>query len=154
MTSFDATRPHLLIVSDDTGLATFLTEGLVVAGFWTSTIASALQALEVFRLRTFDLIIVDAALQGLGALEFLARLRSTHRSTGEPLSDRPAIVIAESSREMTEAEAFGAGAIGIVFAPFEIDELALALFATVRAWRDSHPGALWADELAQQTGPS
>jgi len=151
MTVSDSTRPHVLIVSDDTGLATFLTEGLVVAGFWTSTIASALQALEVFRLRTFDLIIVDAALQGLGAIEFLTRLRSRQRATGETLSDRPAIVIAESSREMTEAEAVDVGAVGIVYAPFEIDELALALFATVRAWRDAHPEADWADELAQRS---
>ena len=150
MTYSDSTRPHVLIVSDDAGLATFLTEGLMVAGFWTSTIASALQALEVFRLRTFDLIIVDAALQGLGAIEFLTRLRGKQRSTGVPLSDRPVIVIAESSREMTDAEATTSGAIGIVYAPFEIDELALALFTTVRAWRDAHPGAPWADELAQQ----
>src|SRR5215204_5867380 len=58
-------RPHILIVSDDTGLSSFLGEGLMIAGFWTSTVASALQAIEVFRLRTFDLIIVDAALDGL-----------------------------------------------------------------------------------------
>ncbi|MEZ4624469.1 MAG: hypothetical protein R2843_06700 [Thermomicrobiales bacterium] len=66
-------RPHVLIVSDDQGLAEFLSEGLTIAGFWTSVIASALQTLEVFRLRTFDLIIVDAALDG-------ARRRTTTRS--------------------------------------------------------------------------
>ena len=150
MTFSDSTGPLLLIVSDDPGVASILTEGLLIAGFWTSTIASALQALEVFRLRTFDLIIVDAALQGLGAKEFLTRLRGNQRSTGAPLSERPAIVIAESSREMTETEAIDAGAIGIVYAPFEIYDLALALFTTVRSWRDAHPNAPWADELAQQ----
>ena len=143
-------RPHLLIVSDDTGLASFLGEGLMIAGFWTSTVASAIQAIEVFRLRTFDLIIVDAALDGLGAGEFLRRLRSTHRATGNPLSNRPAIVIAATAGEMSADEALAAGADQIVFAPFEIDEIALLLFASVQAWRNVHPGEPWADELAQQ----
>ena len=143
-------RPHILIVSDDTGLSSFLGEGLMVAGFWTSTVASALQAIEIFRLRTFDLIIVDAALDGLGAGEFLRRLRSVQRSTGNPLSDRPAIVIAAAREEMTETHAFEAGAEKIVYAPFEIDEIALSLFTSVQEWRDAHPGAPWADELAQQ----
>jgi DNA-binding response OmpR family regulator len=59
-------RPHVLIVSDDTGLAGFLGEGLIYAGLWTSTIASAMQVLEVFRLRTFDAMILDAALGHIG----------------------------------------------------------------------------------------
>src|SRR5215218_3412 len=143
-------RPHILIVSDDTGLSSFLGEGLMIAGFWTSTVASALQAIEVFRLRTFDLIIVDAALDGLGAGEFLRRLRSVQRTTGNPLSNRPAIVIAATRVEMTEDEALEAGADRIVYAPFEIDEIALLLFGSVQAWRDAHPDAPWADELAQQ----
>src|SRR3954468_22746117 len=143
-------RPHILIVSDDTGLSSFLGEGLMIAGFWTSTVASALQAIEVFRLRTFDLIIVDAALDGLGASEFLRRLRSTQRATGNPLSDCPAVVIAATTEEMSEDEALAAGANQIVFAPFEIDEIALLLFASVQAWRDAHPSEPWADELAQQ----
>ena len=51
-------RPHVLIVSDDPDLAEFLVEGLPLGGFWTSAIANGLQALEVFRLRQFDLIVV------------------------------------------------------------------------------------------------
>jgi len=143
-------RPHLLIISDDTGLSSFLGEGLMIAGFWTSTVASALQAIEVFRLRTFDLIIVDAALDGLGSGEFLRRLRAVQRATGNPLSNRPALVIAASTEEMTDVEALEAGANQIVFAPFDIDEIAMLLFASVEAWRDEHPGEPWADELAQQ----
>ena len=61
-------RPHVLIVSDDPELTAFLGEGLVYAGFWTSAIASAVQALEVFRLRSFDVLVLDAALGGIGAI--------------------------------------------------------------------------------------
>ena len=38
-------RPHVLIVSDDEDLSAFL--GLVYGGFWTSTVASGIQTLEV-----------------------------------------------------------------------------------------------------------
>ena len=52
-------RPHVLIVTDDPSLSEFLGEGLVMGGFWTSVISHGLQVLEVFRLRSFDLIVVD-----------------------------------------------------------------------------------------------
>jgi len=86
-------RPHLLIVTDDRDLADFLGEGLVHAGFWTSVIASAIQTLEVFRLRTFDLAIVDASLSGLGAIELVRRLRSTD-DTAATRTDIPIMLIA------------------------------------------------------------
>ncbi len=60
-------RPHILIVSDDLDLSQFLQEGLMYAGFFTTVVASALQTLELFRLRTFDLMMIDALLEGLGA---------------------------------------------------------------------------------------
>jgi len=134
-------RPHVLIVSDDPDLSGFLSEGLVLAGFWTSVIASALQTIEVFRLRTFDVAIVDAALQGLGAAEMIRRL--------SPITNRPMIAIASSPAEMTEPEAQHLGFISLLYPPIEIEDLALALFALVSAWRTSHPGEPWADEAAQ-----
>ena len=71
-------RPHVLIVSDDLDLSQFLRDGLTIAGFWTSVVASALQTLELFRLRTFDLMLLDALLEGLGFEELLQRLRSAN----------------------------------------------------------------------------
>lgn len=144
-------RPHVLIVSDDQELSSFLAEGLLIAGFWTSVIASALQTLEVFRLRTFDLIVVDAALEGLGARQLLLRLL---RTTGEepPLTDRPLVVIAGSPEELDRSEAGALGAIGVYYPPIDLEPLALDFFTIVRAWRDAHPDAPWADEAAQENG--
>lgn len=141
-------RPHVLIVSDDTGLAGFLTEGLMIAGFWTSVIASALQTLEVFRLRTFDLVIVDAALDGLGADQLLKRLLGVE-GTNEPLTDRPVVILAGSPGEMSEERARDLGALAILYPPVDIEPLALQLFAWIEAWRTAHPDAPWADEQAQ-----
>lgn len=141
-------RPHVLIVSDDQGLSAFLSEGLVIAGFWTSVIASALQTIEVFRLRTFDAVIVDAALDGLGAEQLMLRLLGeTGRSA--PITNRPLVVIAGSPDEMTDERAARLGALKVYYPPLDIEPLALDLFAIVAAWREAHPDEFWADEAAQ-----
>jgi two-component system phosphate regulon response regulator PhoB len=142
-------RPHILIVSDDQELTDFLGEGLVYAGFWTSTIASAVQALEVFRLRSFDAMLLDAALGGIGALELLRRLRGrTDRVSTIERTDIPILVLAGSEREMTENTALEGGADELVVAPIELDALASRIGRAVASWRDAHPGRPWADEAA------
>jgi DNA-binding response OmpR family regulator len=142
-------RPHVLIVSDDRDLTDFLSEGLVYAGFWTSAIASALQALEVFRLRSFDVMVLDAALGGIGSVEFLRRLRGrSDRATATERTDIPILVIAASNNELDAAAAERAGADRVIEAPFELEELAAEIARSVSAWRASHPGRRWADDAA------
>lgn len=142
-------RPHLLIVTDDRDLADFLGEGLVHAGFWMSVIASAIQTLEVFRLRTFDLAIVDASLSGLGAIELVRRLRSTD-DTAATRTDIPIMLIAGDAAEVESDALSLAGADGLLLPPLELDELAIGLFAVVDHWRATHPDRPYADELAQR----
>jgi DNA-binding response OmpR family regulator len=145
-------RPHILIVSDDLDLCQFLAEGLVYGGFWTSTIASALQTLEVFRLRTFDVALVDAELQGMAAPELIRRLRgrTLDREQVRPITDIPLLVITGSE---TEAETFrreGAGEDAVLQPPIDLEELVPRLHQIVRDWRAAHPGRPWADEAAQR----
>ena len=142
-------RPHVLIVSDDPELTGFLGEGLIYAGFWTSTIASAVQALEVFRLRSFDVMVLDAALGGMGAIELLRRLRGrSDRATTAERADIPILVIAASSDEMDPVLAEQAGAEGVIVAPIELEQIAVDLERAVSAWRALHPDRKWADEAA------
>ena len=139
-------------VSDEQ-LAAFLGEGLVYAGFWTSAISSAVQALEVFRLRSFDVMVLDAALGGIGALELLRRLRGkSDRATTTERTDIPILVIAASSGELDLNVAKRSGADGVILAPIELEQLALDLGRAVSAWRASHPDRKWADEAALGTG--
>ncbi len=145
-------RPHVLIVSDDPELTAFLGEGLVYAGFWTSAIASAVQALEVFRLRSFDVMVLDAALGGIGALELLRRLRGrSDRAATEERTDIPILVIAASSSELDPGLAQRAGADQVIFAPIELEELAADLGRAVADWRTAHPDRKWADEVALES---
>jgi DNA-binding response OmpR family regulator len=142
-------RPHVLIVSDDPELTAFLGEGLVYAGFWTSVIASAVQALEVFRLRSFDVMVLDAALGGIGAVELLRRLRGrSDRATTAERTDIPILIIAASSDELGPILAEQVGADGVVLAPIELEQLAVQLGRAVTTWRAVHPDRKWADEAA------
>jgi DNA-binding response OmpR family regulator len=143
-------RPHVLIVSDDLDLSQFLQSGLTVAGFWISTVASAVQTLEVFRLRTFDIMVIDALLEGLGAEEVVRRLRAVDPVTKRVRTDIPIFVIAGSREEISTEDAIAMGADDVRFPPIEIESLALDLFSSIRQWRDAHPDRPWADELAQR----
>lgn len=146
-------RPHVLIVSSDDDLADFLGEGLVYAGFWTSTIASAMQVLEVFRLRSFDVMLIDATLGGIGARELLLRLRGlSPRSSGAARSDIPALLIADNPEEVSP-ELVGDDLVsGLLVAPLEIEQIGQEITSVLAAWRVAHPDRPWADEAA--LGPS
>jgi DNA-binding response OmpR family regulator len=143
-------RPHILIVSDDPDLSGFLSEGLTLGGFWTSVIASGLQVLDVFRLRTFDLAILDAALKGMGTIEVVRRLRSRQAETGGHIVDIPLLIVAGGMDEIDPEEVVDAGADGLLLPPLELEELVPAIFRIVNEWREEHPDRPWADQAAQR----
>jgi DNA-binding response OmpR family regulator len=142
-------RPHVLIVTDDPDLSAFLAEGLVYGGFWTSTVASGIQTLEVFRLRSFDLALVDAALRDIGAAEVVRRLRGrSDRSAGTgPRTDIPILLIAASPKELESIDVDAAGFDGTLVAPLDLEQLVPRLHVIVSEWRAAHPGRPWADAL-------
>ena len=144
-------RPHVLIVSDDPGLREFLGEGLVYGGFWTSVVASAIQALEVFRLRSFDLVLVDAALAGVDGLELVRRLRgrSPRGRPGAARTDVPLLLVAGGPDEMDPVAAAEAGADAVLAAPIELEEAASTLREIVVTWRRLHPDRPFADAAAR-----
>lgn len=148
-------RPHVLIVSSDEDLQAFLTEGLVLGGFWVSSVASGLQAVEVFRLRSFDLVLVDTAVQGFGGAEVVRRLRRNQQAGGRvaaaPLTDVPILLISGAPGELGEGDAIAAGADGLLTPPIELADLIPYLFDVVDRWRVAHPDRPWADTAAQAT---
>jgi CheY-like chemotaxis protein len=146
-------RPHVLIVSDDTSLSTFLEEGLPLGGFWTSVIASGLQALEVFRLRQFDLIVIDWSLQSFGAQEFLRRLRgvSTRTTSTESRTGAPAVIISEAPVDLPVEEQARLGISRMLRAPLEIDEVARELHMVFQEWRRAYPDAPLSDDPSRAT---
>lgn len=146
-----STRPHVLVVSSDLGLSAFLNEGLVIGGYWVSVVGSAVQVLEVFRLRSFDLVVIDAALGGIGAIELVRRLRgrSNRAASDQPRTDVPIAVLAADRSEIDHDAALATGAEAVIYAPIDLNDLVPRLHRMVRVWRDAHPDRPYADQIAQ-----
>lgn len=145
-------RPHVLIISDEPELTTFLTEGLPLGGFWTSVIASGLQALEVFRLRQFDIVLLDADLGNFRASEFLRRLRGVSDLDANAPVRTQAPVVVLSSHEMNDPQLLRED-LGIMLrmqAPIELDDLVRELHEAFARWQQDHPEILLADSSARR----
>ncbi len=147
-------RPHILILTDDPDLRDFLGQGLLMAGFWTSTIASGIQAIEVFRMRRFDLIVIDAHIRGLSALEIVRRLRGTGKRGSDPLTRIPIAIIDADVDRTAREELSRTGDFDFLDPPLELDDVVIRLMASVAAWRADNPEEPWADaSVPQSRGP-
>lgn len=149
-----AARPHVVVISDDRDLQDFFVHGLLMAGFWTSAIASGIQAIEVYRMRRFDLILIDAHIAGLPAVEIIRRLRGRSVRGREGLTLVPVLVVGADSELSGRDRYLQAGVEGFVDPPVELEEVAVRLMAVVAKWRTAHPDEPWADApLSQSPGP-
>ena len=141
-------RPHVLIVTDDQGLADFLGEGLMMGGFWTSVIHHGLQVLEVFRLRRFDLVVVDRDLGTFDPLELIERLRgvSEHSVHGDVRTTAPIVIMASIDPDISLDERERLDIAAIMQAPVELEDVVQTLHRVFADWRAKHPDAPLADE--------
>jgi DNA-binding response OmpR family regulator len=147
-----AHRPHVLVISHDVGLVEFLTEGLVIGGFWVSSVSGGILTLEVFRLRSFDLVLMDTDLPGLATTDLLGRLRATAgEDAGRRTIDLPILMVAGSAGAHDADFWRRAGADGSLVPPLDLDDLVPRLHTVVEEWRVRHPDRPWADEVAQAT---
>lgn len=143
-------RPHVLIVTDDQGLADFLGEGLIIGGFWTSVIHHGLQVLEVFRLRRFDLIVIDRDLGTFDPIELIERLRglSAHSSPGDVRTTAPIVIMASFDPDLSPEEQRRLGISAIMQAPVELEDVVQRLHQIFADWRAANPDAPLADEAS------
>lgn len=141
-------RPHVLIISDDPSLATFLNEGLPLGGFWTTVIASGLQALEVFRLRQFELILLDYSLRSFDAMELARRLRgkSSRSEEGAARTTAPIVLISDESMTINPEVMSNLGIGGTFSAPIDLEDLAPELHQIFEDWRERHPTTPFSDD--------
>lgn len=140
-------RPHVLIVTDDPSLASFLSEGLLMGGFWTSVISHGLQVLEVFRLRRFDLIVMDHDLGSFDAVELVARLRG-RSSSPDPYAERttaPVVMVASNETMVTPEVQDSLGIKEILIAPLELEDVVESLHHHFEIWRNENPDTPLAD---------
>ncbi len=79
MSAAHLSRNRVLVVEDNTDIATLICDFLGAAGgFRTERVENAEAALEICQREAYDLLIVDHLMPGMDGIEFLGVLREAH----------------------------------------------------------------------------
>jgi DNA-binding response OmpR family regulator len=122
---------RILIVEDETGMASFLDKGLRARGYATKVVPDGASATAIASDEDFDLIVLDLGLPDIDGLSVLRELRRR----GERM---PVIILTARDDLGDKVEGLDSGAADYVTKPFKLDEL----LARVRVQlREEHAGA-------------
>ncbi|HZR98743.1 MAG TPA: response regulator [Chloroflexota bacterium] len=119
------TRPVVLVVEDDEGIAELLQMLLEGAGYRTERAADGASGLARVQAGGLDLVLLDLMLPGLDGLELCRRVRAQNQDVFLPIIMMTALVT-----EQQRLDGFAAGADDYVLKPFSPDEL----LARVQVW--------------------
>ncbi|MCC7381952.1 MAG: response regulator transcription factor [Deltaproteobacteria bacterium] len=128
--------PHILVVDDETDLATTLAYNLEREGFHTSVAESGKRALELAAETPPDLVILDLMLPDLSGVEVCRRLRQADRTR-----ETPVIMLTAKGEEIDRVVGFEVGADDYVTKPFSVRELMLRIKAVLRRRASEPPQA-------------
>ena len=115
---------RILIVEDEPDIQELLSAYLQQAGYQTSLAGDGVEALELFRSASFDLVLLDIMLPALNGMEVLRRLRRE--------SLVPVIMLTARDTVMDKVAGLDAGADDYITKPFAIEELLARIRAALR----------------------
>lgn len=120
---------QILIVDDEESIRMVMSHVLSDEGYHVTAVASAEEALDLFRSTPFPIIIADIRLEGIDGIELLKRVKKEHPDT------RVIIITSYGSME-SAIEAMRHGAYDYLLKPFEnIDQIAFAVRKAVESRR-------------------
>ncbi len=121
-----AARQTVLLVEDHAPLAQTVGAYLEASGFVVDYAADGLTAMHLAVTQTFDAIVLDVRLPGLGGMEVCRRLRNDARLA------TPIIMLTARDRLDDKLEGFDAGADDYLVKPFDLPELEARLRSLIR----------------------
>jgi two-component system response regulator AtoC len=104
----------ILILEDEEGFQTLLTEILSHAGYQVTSARSGAEALEIVQRQAFDLLLLDNRLPGITGLEFLKQFREAGYHT-------PVIIMTAYADAPLVVQAMRLGAVDFLVKPFRIE---------------------------------
>ena len=118
------TMKQILVVEDDSDIATIMRDYLVAAGFAVDVISRGDRAIESIRTSKPDLLILDLGLPGRDGLDVLREVRRS--------DDTPVIVVTARGEESDRIVGLELGADDYVVKPFSPKELVARVRALLR----------------------
>lgn len=113
-------KPNLLLVDDDKNALDGLVKILAHDGYPVSGVLSGYEALNLLSRKSFDIIVTDMKLPGMGGLSLINEIRKKEDSVS-------IVVITAYSSVKTAVEAIKCGADDYLTKPINIEELKLVL---------------------------
>lgn len=132
---------RVLLVEDETALATALADGLRQDGFTVETAGDGLVAMDLSLTNPFDVIVLDLMLPGLSGLDLCTRLRDAGISI-------PVLVLTARTTERDQLAALRLGADDYLPKPFSYRVLVARLHALLRRAGPRREPVLRAGDLA------
>ena len=123
---------HILLVDDDTELASLLSEFLTREGFAVSSEHEGFRGLDRARKPDIDLVVLDVMLPGIDGFEILRRLRAE--------SKVPVVMLTARGDDVDRIVGLDLGADDYLPKPFNPKELAARIRSVLRRY-ESHPAA-------------
>ncbi len=133
-------RPRILVVDDEPQMQRFLRPSLTAEGYDVVSAGSGQEALERFRARSVDIVVLDLGLPDMDGKEVIKRIRAT--------SSTPIIILSAREREEEKISALDLGADDYVNKPAAIGELMARIRAALR-----HSGRSEGLNTYYQSGP-
>jgi two-component system, OmpR family, KDP operon response regulator KdpE len=115
---------RILVVDDDPQIRRAMKATLTSRGYEVSDARTGEEALEKLRSETYDLVLLDMNMPGMGGIETCGLIRSN--------SDIAIIMLTVNNTEKDKVEALDAGADDYVTKPFSMPELLARIRATFR----------------------
>jgi two-component system response regulator QseB len=119
------TGPHVLVVEDETELASMLARLLSGEGYVVDLAADGQAGLHRGLTRRYDVLVIDRGLPGIEGLDLLQRLRRRGVRA-------PALMLTAYDTVPDRVEGLDGGAQDYLGKPFDVDELLARLRALVR----------------------
>ncbi|MGM0901415.1 MAG: response regulator [Bacillota bacterium] len=113
-------KQKILIVDDQFGIRILLNEVLQKEGYDTFQAANGVQALEIVKEHSPDLVLLDMKIPGMGGIEILKRMKVIDEDI------RVIIMTAYGELDMIQ-QAMDLGALTHFAKPFDIDDIRVAV---------------------------
>jgi len=118
-------KESILVVEDEEKILRLLELELEYEGYQVTKAENGIDALELFRSREWDLILLDIMIPGISGIEVLRRIRVNDIQT-------PVILLTAKGSVEDKVSGLDLGANDYITKPFQIEELLARIRATLR----------------------